>query len=117
MLAAAEAQGGFPKRVYEEVRRFLGCGDLRRGFTLAKCETCKESTLIAFSCKSRGWCPSCGARRAHETAAHLMEVLPKTAYRQWTLSAPFALRWPVVKEPRPVLSLSKGCPGPLCQCE
>ena len=49
MLAAAEEKGGFPKRVHAEVRRFLGCGDLRRGFTLAKCELCKESTLIAFS--------------------------------------------------------------------
>ena len=100
MLAEAEAEGGFPQRVHEEVRRYLGCGDLARGFTLAKCEDCKESTLIAFSCKSRGWCPSCGARRAHETAAHLIQVLPKVGYRQWTLSLPFALRWPVVKQPK-----------------
>ena len=28
-----------------------------------------------------------------------MEVLPKVGYRQWTLSVPFALRWPVVKQP------------------
>lgn len=28
-----------------------------------------------------------------------MEVLPKVGFRQWTLSLPFALRWPVVKEP------------------
>ena len=83
MLAASEAHGGFPKRVHEEVRRFLGCGDVRRGFTLAKCEACKESTLIAFSCKSRGWCPSCGARRAHEAEAHLLEVLPKVGFRHY----------------------------------
>ena len=49
VLAAAEERGGFPKRVHEEVRRFLGCGDVRRGFTLAKCEACKESTLIALT--------------------------------------------------------------------
>ena len=29
-----------------------------------------------------------------------MEVLPKVGYRQWTLSLPFALRWPVVKQPK-----------------
>lgn len=29
-----------------------------------------------------------------------MEVLPKVGFRQWTLSLPFALRWPVVKEPK-----------------
>jgi hypothetical protein len=107
VLAAAEEQGGFPKRVHEEVRRFLGCGDVRRGFTLAKCEACKESTLIAFSCKSRGWCPCCGARRAHEAEAHLMEVLPKVGFRQWTLSLPFALRWPVVKKPKLLRALER----------
>ena len=29
-----------------------------------------------------------------------MRVLPRVRYRQWTLSLPFALRWPVVKEPK-----------------
>lgn len=107
VLAAAEQRGGLPKRVHEEVRRFLACGDIRRGFTLAKCEACEESTLIAFSCKSRGWCPSCSARRAHETEAHLREVLPKVGFRQWTLSLPFALRWPVVKEPKLLRALER----------
>ena len=60
-----------PKRVHDEVRRYLQCGDLRRGFVQVKCVACKDSTLVAFSCKGRGWCPSCGARRAHETAIHL----------------------------------------------
>ena len=100
VLAAAEAQGGFPKRVHEEVRRYLACGDVRRGFTLVKCTDCAASALIAFSCKSRGWCPSCAARRAHEASLHLLEVLPQIPYRQWTLSLPFALRFTVVKEPK-----------------
>ena len=68
-----------PPRVHEEVRRYLCCGLLRHGFTVARCDDCRESVLIAFSCKTRGWCPSCGARRAHETALHLDEVLPKGA--------------------------------------
>ena len=107
VLAAAEATGGFPTRVHEEVRRYLGCGDVKRGFSLAKCEACEETTLIAFSCKARGWCPSCGARRAHQTQAHLMEVLPKVGFRQWTLSLPFALRWPVVKAPKLLRALER----------
>jgi hypothetical protein len=38
-------------------------------------------------CKGRGVCPSCNAKRAHVTAAHLVErVLPHVPYRQWTLS-------------------------------
>jgi transposase-like zinc-binding protein len=98
VLAAAQERGGLPKRVVEEVRRYLACGDLRYGFTQAKCDTCQESVLIAFSCKSRGWCPSCAARRAHEAAAHLGAALPHVGYRQWTLSLPRALRWGVVKD-------------------
>ncbi len=92
------ASVSLPKRVHDEVRRYLQCGDLRRGFVVVKCEACAEATLVAFSCKGRGWCPSCGARRAHETALHLDAVLPAVAYRQWTLSLPGVLRWLVVKD-------------------
>lgn len=89
-----------PSRVHEEVRRYVGCGDVRRGFTVVRCDDCAESSLVAFSCKTRSWCPSCGARRAHETALHLNEVLPMAPFRQWTLSVPFALRFLLVKEPK-----------------
>lgn len=89
-----------PPRVHEEVRRYLGCGDVRRGFTVVRCDACAQSDVVAFSCKTRGWCPSCGARRAHETALHLDEVLPRVGFRQWTLSMPFALRFLLVKEPK-----------------
>ena len=89
-----------PPRVHEEVRRYLGCGDLRRGFVTLKCDACAESTVVAFSCKSRAWCPSCGARRANESSLHLDEVLPRVAFRQWTLSVPFGLRFLLVKEPK-----------------
>ncbi len=52
----------------------------------------------AFSCKSR-LCPSCSARRAHETSVHLVDsVLPHVPFRQWTVSL-YALRWRLVKEP------------------
>ena len=95
---AVEAALRLPPRVHTEVRRYLRCGDLRHGFVQVKCPACKDSTLVAFSCKGRGWCPSCGARRAHEAALHLMEALPRVAYRQWTLSLPGALRWPLVKD-------------------
>lgn len=87
-----------PPRVHTEVRRYLRCGDLRHGFAQVKCSACKQSTLVAFSCKGRGFCPSCGARGAHETALHLSEALPQVPYRQWTLSLPGALRWPLVKD-------------------
>ncbi len=38
----------------------------------------------AFSCKGRGVCPSCNARRMAEVAAHLTdEVIPHLPVRQW----------------------------------
>ena len=42
--------------------------------------------------------PSCAARRAHESCAHLDDVLPQIAFRQWTLSLPWELRWVVVRD-------------------
>ena len=100
VLAEANERGGLPKRVKEEVRRYLECGVLRHGFAQVRCEACHESMLVAFSCKGRGLCPSCAARRSVETAVHCEAVLPQVAYRQWTLSLPRALRWAVVKTPQ-----------------
>jgi len=52
--------------------------------------------LVAFSCKGRGFCPSCGGRRMADTAAHLVDsVLPAVPVRQWVLSLPFSLRFAV----------------------
>ena len=39
------------------------------------CEGCARDTLVAFSCKRRGICPSCGTRRMAETAADLVDIL------------------------------------------
>ena len=88
-----------PKRVKPEAERYFDCGQLRFGFVEVTCNSCSESRLVAFSCKGRGWCPSCTARRAAETGLHLATVLPVVAHRQWTLSLPFTLRHAVVKRP------------------
>ena len=56
-------------------------------------EGCKHEHLVAFSCKGRGFCPSCAARRMAETGAKFVEeVLPAVPYRQWVLSFPIPLR-------------------------
>jgi ribosomal protein S27E len=96
----AAVSGCVPSRVKQEAQRYLDCGQLRCGFVEVTCEACGESQLIAFSCKGRGWCPSCTARRAAETGAHLANVLPRVNHRQWTLSLPFTVRHAVVKQPR-----------------
>ncbi len=54
---------------------------------------CAHERLVAFSCKRREFCPSCGARRLAESAAHLVDqVIPRVPVRQWVLSAPIPLR-------------------------
>ncbi|MFY0575890.1 transposase zinc-binding domain-containing protein [Cystobacter fuscus] len=72
---------------------------LAHGFARVRCESCKNELLVAFSCKGRGVCPSCNAKRAHVTAMHLVEqVLPHVPYRQWTLSFPHRVRWVLLKD-------------------
>ncbi len=70
------------------------CGILARGFARARCGHCGHDFLIAFSCKGRGVCPSCNARRMVATAAHLTDhVLPDLPVRQWVLAVPKRLRY------------------------
>ncbi len=84
---------GYPAFVEREFRKYLGCGQLRRGFVRVKCADCPNEKLVAFSCKGRGFCPSCTARRMTDTAAHLVDkVLPRLPYRQWVLSVPRRVR-------------------------
>ena len=83
-----------PRFVEEEFRAFLDCGILARGFLRLHCQGCGRDRLLAFSCKARVWCPSCGGRRMADTAAHLVDrVFPIVPVRQWVLSLPFALRY------------------------
>ena len=82
-----------PDFVIKEFEEYLRCGILAHGFLRAQCESCHFEHLVAFSCKRRGFCPSCGARRMCETAAHLVDsVLPVQPIRQWVLSFPFQIR-------------------------
>jgi DNA-directed RNA polymerase subunit RPC12/RpoP len=67
---------------------------LAHGFARARCGQCGHDFLSAFSCKGRGVCPSCNARRMVETAAHLTDrVVPSLPLRQWVLSVPKRLRY------------------------
>ncbi len=58
-----------PAHVRGELLRFLDWGVLGNGFVRVWCERCKDDLLVAFSCKGRGICPSCGGRRMADTAA------------------------------------------------
>ena len=92
-----------PAHVERAFRRYLECGILAYGFARARCADCGHDFLVAFSCKGRGLCPSCNARRMVETAAHLVDhVFPPLPVRQWVLSVPKRLRWYLEREPEAV---------------
>src|SRR5882724_1454286 len=65
-----------------------------------RCQACGDELLIAFSCKGRGFCPSCTSRRMHDTAAHLVNrVIPQVPVRQWVLSLPRWARFLLARDP------------------
>jgi hypothetical protein len=96
-----EAGAGLPDFVREEFDAFLECGILAHGFLRLRCADCAHEKLVAFSCKKRGFCPACGARRMAETAAHLVDhVVPRVPVRQWVLSFPIPLRYLFAAHPQ-----------------
>ena len=99
MEAARSSESSLPRYVEDELHAYLRCGVLACGFARARCAGCGVDKLVAFSCKKRGVCPSCGGRRMSETAAELVtRVVPEAPVRQWVLSLPWALRLPVARD-------------------
>jgi hypothetical protein len=88
-----EESGGLPKFVVSEFEEYLDCGRLEAGCLLLECRSCGYSQLVAFSCKRRGFCPGCVARRMADTGVHLEQrVLPEAPVRHWICSLPWGLR-------------------------
>ncbi len=85
-----------PKFVTEELHKYMDCGILGRGFAHLFCKICHEHHAVAFSCKGRAVCPSCLGRRMNEGALNLTDyVLPNVPLRQFVLTMPFPLRFPL----------------------
>ncbi|MGH3638866.1 MAG: transposase zinc-binding domain-containing protein [Mycobacterium sp.] len=71
------------------------------GFARFRCSGCSREILVAFSCKGRGFCPSCCGRRMCERAAHLVDgVLGGLPIRQWVLTLPHRLRYALAYDHR-----------------
>ncbi len=111
-LVHEECGRPLPEFVEKEFREYLKCGILAYGFLRSKCESCHNEHLVAFSCKRRGFCPSCGGRRMSESAIHLVdEVLPIKPIRQWVLSFPIQIRLLLAVRPKimaEVLNIATG---------
>jgi hypothetical protein len=107
-IAHTEASTGaeLPRFIKDEFDAFLECGILAHGFLRLRCGECGHDKLLAFSCKRRGFCPSCGARRMSQTAAHLVDhVIAHVPVRQWVLSLPIQLRVLLAAQPELVTSV------------
>jgi len=89
------------KKIIGEFESVLGCGILSKGFIRMVCKNCKKNRFVAFSCKKRGFCPSCCGRRMNEGAAFLVDhVIPHLPIRQWVVSFPIPLRFWMAKNPK-----------------
>lgn len=93
-VRAVEAgERSVPPFCVREVEAFSRCGILAHGFARVHCDDCGQDDVVAFSCKGRGFCPSCGAARMVDTAAWLCDaVIPEVPVRQWVLSLPYRVR-------------------------
>ena len=78
--------------VGKTVDRFSECGIFRHGFARIRCPECREEYLLAFSCKTRYFCPSCQATGTAfrgvamgETSSHPVRVAG--GRKQWATSS------------------------------
>ena len=98
---SSEHGEGYPAYVEQTFRRFLSCGVMACGAAKMRCAECGHEMFVAFSCKRRGICPSCQARRMSEVAATLTDtLLPVAPYRQWVFTYPIPLRLRMARDPK-----------------
>jgi hypothetical protein len=64
-----ESGRALPGHVQEEFEAYLWCGRLEEGFLRVRCEQRHAEKLVAFSCKRRGFCPSCGSGPRRDAGA------------------------------------------------
>jgi ribosomal protein S27E len=89
-----EKEYGFFRLIVKEVvERYLDCGNPRCGFARIRCPDCGEERLVMFSCRTRGFCPSCHAKRLEEWGEWMREtLLLDVPHRQVVFVIPKMLR-------------------------
>jgi len=89
-----QAAGG-PRRALEAqvIGRFIECGDPHYGFARVYCDACGHDYLLAYSCKTRYFCPSCQQKRVLLYGEWVeARVLAPVAHRQYVFTVPKLLR-------------------------
>lgn len=88
-----QTYGVLRSEVLKALGEYLNCGILSHGAARTYCDSCKHSVLVAFSCKKRGICPSCSAKRAVLFAEQIYDsVLEKVEHRHIVFSLPKRIR-------------------------
>ena len=89
----AQRYGFWRAEIERTLFAFLDCGIPERGFARVRCDSCRREFLRTLSCKTRGFCPSCHAKRAALWAEWLAtEVLAAVPHHQWVFTIPKRLR-------------------------
>jgi hypothetical protein len=79
--------------IQEVVEKYLDCGNPMCGFARIRCPDSGEERLLMFSCKTRGFCPSCHAKRREEWGEWMREeLLLDVSHRQVVFTVPKMLR-------------------------
>jgi hypothetical protein len=88
------AAGRFQRAVEERaIERFIECGDPHHGFARIYCDACGHDYLLAFSCKTRYFCPSCHQKRVLLYGEWIEEnVFAPVPHRQYVFTLPRLLR-------------------------
>ncbi|MDP6673822.1 MAG: transposase [Gammaproteobacteria bacterium] len=77
----------------EVLERFLDCGDLHQGFARIYCDQCGHDYLLAYSCKTRYFCPSCHQKRMLAYGEWIEEqILAPVPHRQYVFALPRLVR-------------------------
>jgi ribosomal protein S27E len=85
--------GYFRPVIKDVVEKYLDCGNPMCGFARIRCPDCGEERLLMFSCKTRGFCPSCHAKRREEWGEWMRkELLLDVPHRQVVFTMPKMLR-------------------------
>jgi hypothetical protein len=85
--------------VPQSVYAYLDCGRPERGFARLRCPGCGGEHLLAFSCRMRGICPSCQAKRSTLFAEWVeASVLLEVPHGHVVFTIPRSLRGLVERE-------------------
>ena len=108
-LPELRASGRVRRAVEENVlERFLECGDLHCGFARIRCGGCGHDLLLAFSCKTRYFCPSCHQKRVLAYGDWVEQcVLRPVPHRQYVFTVPKLIR--------PFFAYRRSLLGELCR--